>query len=76
MGFPPICGLFDYASLSYNVQAFTNPHWLKLLADPAQRSACRVVDLASAGLSADTASMNFRLAVRGPNGPMRECGVI
>jgi len=38
--------------ISANVQAFTNPHWLKLQTDPAQRKVRRVEDLASAGLSA------------------------
>ena len=53
------------ASLSYNVYAFTNPHWLKLLTDPAQRSVRRVEDLASAGLSAETTPPNILLADRG-----------
>jgi len=51
--------------ISHNVSAFTNPHWLKLPADQAQRSACRVEDLASAGLSAEFSSPKILLADRG-----------
>lgn len=37
--------------------AFTNPHWLKQPVDRAQRSVCRVEDLASAGLSPEYAPL-------------------
>jgi len=57
--------------MSYNVQAFTNPHWLKQLTDSAQRSVRRVEDLASAGLSADITSKKLLLSDRGANAPMR-----
>jgi len=62
--------------ISHNVSAFTNPHWLKLPTDSAQRSVRRVGDLASAGLSAEAAPLKMHPADRGANAPMRECGVI
>jgi hypothetical protein len=69
-------GLFkDLAGISDNVQAFTNPRWLKLLADPAQRSGRRVEDLASAGLSAESTTPKILPRTEGER-PMRECGVI
>jgi len=62
--------------ISPNVSAFTNPHWLKLPTDLAQRSVRRVEDLASAGLSAESHSLTILPADQGANAPMRECGVI
>ncbi|WP_258296622.1 hypothetical protein [Paenibacillus peoriae] len=47
-----------------------NPHWLK------ERNAPGPTDLASAGLSGCFHSPKMSLPDRGPNGPMREYGVI
>ncbi|MNJ70004.1 hypothetical protein D3C77_664180 [compost metagenome] len=60
-----LCKLF--CRISANVQAFTNPHRLK----PKGGS----LDLAGAGLSADSTPLKMLLAYRGANAPMREYGV-